>query len=430
MKVALYIPCYNSEKTISACLDGVLSQVYPLDEILIIDDGSVDKTAEILSKYPVRIIRHAKNMGLAAARNSALSNIKSELVASLDSDCRPDKNWLKHLVNSMRSLKTAGSGGKVIEAKTSGMFNAWRSVHMKQHWGERKKNNPDFLFGSNTLFHREALLKAGAYRKAYRNNYEDVDISYRLKKLGYSLAYEPKAVAYHLRDDDIQSLLNNFWRWNFNYYLKKGSYATPARFIFKVKDNIGMANRFLEEDLRKKRYKLIYLDFLIFLHHNLRDFDYFSSRSRQVDSSLLKYSKASIWLSFLDLAFFYHYDHDKKNLSTFLPGKSVFQHNFFALNLVLRDFIHKRFKSSKFRKLLFKHLITSVYRINDNLLMEKLYNLTELHQDWSGLFKKRHFNLNAKFLKVMLYDLERWMQNLEKRFPGLIKLIENSAKDN
>jgi len=430
MKVALYIPCYNSEETIQACLDGVLSQTYPIDEILIIDDCSVDKTAEILKQYPVRIIRHAKNMGLAAARNSALRNTKSELIASLDSDCRPDKDWLRYLVNAVGSSKTAGIGGRAIESKASGIFNAWRSVHMKQHWGERKKHNPDFLFGSNTLFRRKALLRAGSYREAYRNNYEDVDISYRLKKLGYSLIYEPKALAYHLRDDDIETLLNNFWKWNFNYYVKKGFYVTSARFIYKVKDNIGLANRFLEEDLRKKRDKLIYLDFLISLHHNLRDFNYFSSRSRQKAASITEYSKASIWLAFLDLTFFYHFDHSNKNLSTFLPGESVFQHNFFALNLVLRDFIRKRFKSSKFRKLLFKHLIASVYQINDNLLTEKLFNLTELHQDWSGLFRKKHSNLNAKFLKVMLDGLERWMENSETRFPGLIKLIENSAKDN
>ena len=367
---------------------------------------------------------------MAAARNSAIKNTNTKFIASLDSDCKPSKNWLKCLAKRINLSNAAGVGGKTSEANTSSVLDNWRAVHMKQHWGERKKSNPDFLFGSNTLFRREALLRAGSYREAYGNNYEDVDISYRLKKLGYSLIYEPKALAYHLREDDIQTLLNNFWKWNFNYYIKAGFFTTPARFIFKVKDNIGLANRFLEEDLRKKRHKLIYLDFLISLHHNLRDFDYFSSRRGQEASRLPEYSKASIWLALLDLTFFYHFDHSKKNLSTFIPGKSIFQHNFLALNLVLRDFVRKRFKSSKFRKLLFKHLIASVYRINDSLLTEKLFNLTELHQDWSGLFKKKHSNLNAKFLKVMLAGLERWMEDSENRFPGLIKLIENSAKNN
>ena len=66
MKIALYIPCFNAEKTIRVCLNAVFHQVRPADDILVIDDGSTDMTVKIAKKYPVRIITHVKNLGLAS----------------------------------------------------------------------------------------------------------------------------------------------------------------------------------------------------------------------------------------------------------------------------------------------------------------------------------------------------------------------------
>ncbi len=86
-KVSLYIPCYNAERYIARAIEGALRQTNALDEILVVDDGSKDGTREIASRYPVRIISHDRNRGLAAARNTGFRNARNELVASLDADC-------------------------------------------------------------------------------------------------------------------------------------------------------------------------------------------------------------------------------------------------------------------------------------------------------------------------------------------------------
>ncbi len=428
MKIALYIPCFNSEKDIQACLDAALHQTQPADEILVIDDGSTDMTVVIAGKYPVKIIKHAKNMGLAAARNTAIKNTDAEFIASLDSDCKPDKDWLRYLVKRIDLSNVAGAGGRIVEAGASSVFDIWRSVHMQQHWGASKKINPPFLFGSNTLFRRPALISAGFYNESYRNNFEDVDISRRLRKIGYNLIYEPQAVVAHLREDDLFSLLNNFWRWQLAFYVKEGFYRDPERFAFKIKDNIGLANRFLEEDLNNERYQLIYLDFLIALHHSLRDFDYFNFPGSQEQFNIARRSKISFWLSLLDLTFFYHFDYSKKNLSTLIQKENIFQQNFFALGLILSIFMKRRFGQKAFNKTLYKHLFFSVYKIHDDQLLDALFNLFELHQDWSGLVKKGQINLNSVFLGALSLNFEKWVDNLSGRFPDVIKLIESSAK--
>lgn len=428
MKITLYIPCFNAQKTIGACLDAVFQQARPADAVLVIDDGSTDMTVEIAKKYPLKIIKHAKNRGLAAARNSAIKNTDAEFIASLDSDCKPDKDWLDYLIKGINLPNVAGSGGKIVETSTSSVFDIWRSVHMQQHWGAVKKINPPFLFGSNTLFRRDSLIQAGFYNESYKNNSEDVDISIRLRKIGYNLIYEPLAVASHLREDDLGSLLNNFWRWNFAFYIEKEFYKNPERFALKVKDNIGLANRFLEEDLKNKRYELIYLDFLIALHHSLRDFEYFNFQGKQDEFNIAMRSKVSLWLSLLDLTFFYHFDDSKSRLSCLIPKENIFQQNFFALGLILSGFMKTKFRSMEFRKILYKHLFFSVYKIRDDQLLDRLFNLTELHHDWGGLIKKSQVNLNNEFLGVSFLNFKSWVENLVDCFPNIAKLIENSAK--
>jgi glycosyltransferase involved in cell wall biosynthesis len=428
MKIALYIPCFNAQKTISACLDAVFAQSKSADTVLVIDDGSTDMTVEIAKKYPLKIIKHAKNRGLAAARNSAIKNTDAEFIASLDSDCKPNKDWLDCLIKGINSPKVAGSGGKIVESSTSSVFDLWRSVHMPQHWGAVKKINPAFLFGSNTLFRRDSLIQAGFYNESFKNNAEDVDISNRLRQRGYNLVYEPRAVARHLREDDLGSLLDNFWKWNFAFYIEKEFYENPERFASKIKDNMGLANRFLGEDLKNKRYALIYLDFLIALHHSLRDFEYYNFQGKPDEFNIAMRSKVSLWLSLLDLTFSYHFDYSKSKLSCLITKEHIFQQNFFALGLILSGFVKTKFRSMEFRKILYKHLLFSVYKIRDDQLLDRLFNLVELHQDWSGLVQKGQVNLDQEFLGVAFLNFKNWIENLVGCFPDIAKLIENSAK--
>lgn len=425
MRTSLYISCFNAENYIGDVLKGVFKQSLLPDKVIVIDDSSTDKTAETASSFPVKIIKHKKNKGLAAARNTAIKNIDADFIASLDADCVPEPDWLEKLMKRLDSPEVVGTGGRLLEMHSSTVFDFWRSVHMKQYW-EEEKTAPPFLFGSNTLFRRQALVKVGLYNEGFKNNYEDVDICNRLKKRGYTLTYEPKAIVHHLKRDNIYSILNNYWSWNSAYYQKKEFYSNSKSFSRKLKDNIGLANRYIEEDITSKRFPLLYLDFLLVLHHSLKDFEYFISQGKQ---EYLNYPVLSFWLSLLDLTFFYHFDSEKNSFSTLIPNQDTFLQNFFALNLVLGRFIQERFKNEKFKKTLYRHLLASVYEINDAYLLDKLVDLTELHQDWSQFCKKEHPNLSVLFLEDFSFNFRKWLNSLMFRFPKIIQMIEVSAKN-
>ena len=88
--ISVVIPAYNVEKYLARCLDSVCRQSYEKLEIIVVDDGSVDKTPSICDEYArrdgrIRVI-HKKNAGVASARNDALDMIKGNLVAFADAD--------------------------------------------------------------------------------------------------------------------------------------------------------------------------------------------------------------------------------------------------------------------------------------------------------------------------------------------------------
>ena len=99
-----------------------------------------------------------------------------------------------------------------------------------------------------------------------------------------------------------------------------------------------------------------------------------------------------------------------------------------GLGLILSIFVKSKFRDKKFNKTLYKHLFLSACKIHDQQLLNRLLNLSELHQDWSGLVNKKQPNINNKFLEVLSQNFKVWIETLAYRFPGIIMLIKKSAK--
>jgi glycosyltransferase involved in cell wall biosynthesis len=214
--VSLYIPCYNAGKYLDRCLNSIFKQTYPIQTVLVVDDGSKDDTAAIAAKYlQVKLIQHQENRGLAAARNTAWQNLETEYIANLDADCVAEPDWLEILMKNFEQAdsKLAGVGGKLVESNLVGVANRWRIAHMSQHWGDDRIQNPKWVYGSNSVYRCSALVEVNGYKENYRTNYEDLDLSRRLYEKGYTLLYGPKAKVNHLRNDSIQSILYTRWRW-------------------------------------------------------------------------------------------------------------------------------------------------------------------------------------------------------------------------
>lgn len=271
-KVSVYIPCFNEEKHIEECIKSVLRQTYPIDEILIIDDGCTDKTIEKASKYNVKIFRNKENKGLAFSRNKGILKAKNEFVASIDADVILDKKWLASIMKDFTSDKIVGACGNLEEYYEKRTSDFWRLTHMKQNWGEKNIVNPKFLFGSNCVFRKNAVKDVSLYNIKYRTNYEDVDMSKRLKHQCHKLIYESNAKASHLKSDSMTSVLKSSWNWTLFSYNQPDNLW---KFFLRLFTDMYKSLTYLLEDIINLRLKLIFLDLLIFPSHIIFNLRYY-----------------------------------------------------------------------------------------------------------------------------------------------------------
>lgn len=209
--ISVVIPCYNSEKYIARCIRSIIRQTVKPLEIIVVDDGSNDRTAQIARKFPVKVVRHKYNRGLAEARNTGVRKARGNIIFFVDSDCEMYPNNLEYALSDFRKDEIDAVCGQEVATKTETIIDKYRA-RFPQSWGPRKIINPPFLWGLCSAFRKDSLLKAGLFSSLFRTNGEDVDISLRMKKMGYRLLYDPRIKVYHLRTDNIMSFIKSTYR--------------------------------------------------------------------------------------------------------------------------------------------------------------------------------------------------------------------------
>ncbi|HUL16666.1 MAG TPA: glycosyltransferase family 2 protein [Terriglobales bacterium] len=272
--VSVYIPAYNAAEFLPRSIASLLTQAHLPDEILVIDDGSADATASIASRYPqVKLIRHERNSGLGAVRNTAFRSARNELVASIDADCVADPAWLANLLPHLDDPAVAAVGGRLVEGVQTSIADRWRAAHMPQNWGTSLVRNPKFLFGCNNLFRKSVVLEVGGYNENMRTNGEDTGICEQLRLHGWQYVYEPAALATHLRHDTVSSILETYWRW---WKFGVHAYAGGVRLRSVIGHALFVHFRYtflelLADDLRARRLGLLPMDFLALGYLPFRD---------------------------------------------------------------------------------------------------------------------------------------------------------------
>lgn len=117
--MSVVVCTFNGEKVIARAIESLLAQTYSKVsfEIMVVDDGSTDNTAEIVQSYPVKYIRHEKNQGLAAARNTGLKRARGQIYVSFDDDCTVGPDWLEQLAKGYEHTDIAGVASILVSPR-------------------------------------------------------------------------------------------------------------------------------------------------------------------------------------------------------------------------------------------------------------------------------------------------------------------------
>mgnify|MGYP006419104301 FL=1 len=212
-KISVVVCSYNGSSTIRDTMEGLKQLDYPSYEIIVVNDGSIDNTAEIVSEYDVRLI-NTENRGLSNARNRGMYEATGEIVAYIDDDAYPDPQWLKYLASAYINSNHAGMGGPNIKPfgdgpiadcvanSPGGPLHVLATDEIAEH-----------VPGCNMSFRREALLEIGGFDPIYRAAGDDVDVCWRIQEKGYTIGFHPSAFVWH----HCRNSFKMFWKQQQGY---------------------------------------------------------------------------------------------------------------------------------------------------------------------------------------------------------------------
>ena len=212
-RVSVVVCSYNGERTLGDCLGGVQQLEYPDFEVIVVDDGSTDRTASIAQEFGARVIT-TENRGLSEARNTGMRAASGEIVAYLDDDARPDPHWLAYLANAFDGTEFAAVGGPNLPPPGDGLIaDCVASAPGGPTHVLLSDTEAEHIPGCNTAFRREYLVAMGGFDPRFRVAGDDVDICWRLQARGLRVGFSPAAVVWHHRRTSLRA----YWRQQRGY---------------------------------------------------------------------------------------------------------------------------------------------------------------------------------------------------------------------
>jgi glycosyltransferase involved in cell wall biosynthesis len=220
MKISIVIPAYNEERYIGECLKSIVNnRAEDILEVIVIDNASTDKTAEVASRFPgVRVV-HEPQKGLTKARQCGLVESKGDYIAYLDADTRMPPGWLaivqKEFSRDPHIVSLSGPFHYYDLSPLQKFFaeGLWILSAMPTYW-----ITGFMVLGANFVAKRTALEKIGGFDTSISFYGEDTNIAWRLSKVGKAKFNMNFFIIGSGRRLIEEGLIHTFWRYAVNYY--------------------------------------------------------------------------------------------------------------------------------------------------------------------------------------------------------------------
>lgn len=217
--VTVAIPAYNEEKTIAATIESVLRLDYPKDkmEIVVVDDGSTDKTFDIIKKYEQKGVKifHKKNSGKGATLNFALRHARGEFFTCLDADSFVEPDCLKKMLGYFKNKRIMAVTPSLKIWRPNGILQRIQSIEYLLGVYLRKVFS---FFGSIhvtpgpfTVYRRSFFKEYGQYDA--NNLTEDIEIALRIQSNNFEIENSIDACVWTVGPNTFNGLLKQRRRW-------------------------------------------------------------------------------------------------------------------------------------------------------------------------------------------------------------------------
>lgn len=253
--VSVVVVSWNRRENLRRCLQSVEKSTYPNMEIIVVDNHSSDGAPEMVrSEFrDVQLMVTQRNLGCGPARNIGFQAARGKYIIQLDDDATICENGVARMVQVFESDQGVGAVAvKVVNPDSGRVVTADFAENTKNFWG------------AGAAFRTSVLEKTGLYPQEMFFTAEEMDLSIRIRDLGYAIRYVPDVVVRHFRQDTSKSRISSWrlqnsvcsWLWFFAKY-----FPWPLVFVFWAR---VLASHFLLAARHRRPLTLIYSIVLAF----------------------------------------------------------------------------------------------------------------------------------------------------------------------
>lgn len=225
--ISVVVPAYNAERVLGKCLAALGEQSRAPHEVIVVDDGSTDGTAELARSYGVRVLCQA-NAGPSAARNAGARAAQGDLLLFTDADCVPAPDWVERMTAAFVDPLVAGVKGVYRTSQEAWVARFVQIEHEDKYDRMRRSPFIDFIDTYAAAYRREVFLSLGGFDESL-GGCEDQEFSFRLAERGHRLVLAPDAIVSHRHTDNV------FWyarrKWAIGYWKARVTRRHPSKLV-------------------------------------------------------------------------------------------------------------------------------------------------------------------------------------------------------
>ena len=218
--ISVVVPVLNAEEFIGPCIESLRQLDYPADriEILVVDNGSTDRTVEIIADFSIAVLKETV-AGAGAARNTGVARAHGDIIAFTDADCIVDRNWARAIDDAFGNPVT-----DAVMGFTKGLDeNVWAELeqaNFEAFWfdtdeiGRRLRRTG--IDTRNAAIRKSVFEACGGFDPAIEYC-EDLDLSIRIKRGGYRINFDERICVAHRNRTDLRHILELKGRHGYAY---------------------------------------------------------------------------------------------------------------------------------------------------------------------------------------------------------------------